>query len=223
MTLPDITALHVAGFLFGPPLWTFLEYVLHRFAFHEAKGNNYGSREHLAHHARRDAVISFKDPDGRGLNSIVYAWMGVLFVGFVAIPLGGRVWGNAEFAAGAGPGFVAGYFFYEWIHWRAHMRPIATEYEAMIRKHHFLHHFRCPTKNHGVTTPFWDKVFGTYVTVEKVPVPRRFAMDWLLDGDGEVLPEYAGDYELRGRARLDDRQATDDHDKAFANEAPSLV
>ena len=52
-------------------LWSFMEYVLHRFAFHEARGKNYGSREHLGHHARRDYDF-FKNWE---------AWVGVVLVG----------------------------------------------------------------------------------------------------------------------------------------------
>jgi hypothetical protein len=49
-------------------------------------------------------------------------------------------------------------------------------------------------------------------------------MRWLLDDDGAVKAEYAGDYELVGR-RLAPGQDVDqdrlDHDRAFANLAPT--
>ncbi len=75
-------------------------------------------------------------------------------------------------------------------------------------------------QNHGVTSPFWDHVFGTFVAVDVVRVPRRLAMRWLIDDDGAVLPEYADRYEIIGRTPLDDTQARTDMDRAFANEAP---
>ena len=34
----------VLWFLGGAALWSFMEYVLHRFAFHLRRGKNYGSR-----------------------------------------------------------------------------------------------------------------------------------------------------------------------------------
>ena len=57
MPSPDSPLLLALGLPLGAVLWTFMEYVLHRFAFHEAKGGNYGSREHLRHHvaAAQDA------------------------------------------------------------------------------------------------------------------------------------------------------------------------
>ena len=49
-------------------LWSFMEYVIHRFAFHERRGKNYGSREHHRHHASRDYRV-WNNPE---------AWVGVV-------------------------------------------------------------------------------------------------------------------------------------------------
>ena len=73
MTLPTemLGALEWWSFLplvlVGAGLWTVGEYVLHRFAFHERRGKNYGSREHLRHHGHRDYRL-WKNPE---------AWVGV--------------------------------------------------------------------------------------------------------------------------------------------------
>ena len=79
--------------------------------------------------------------------------------------------------------------------------------------------------NHGVTTPVWDLVFGTYERVEgPVKVPRRLAMRWLVDEDGELLPGYEADWALVGRrldAGEDPRQDEIDRARAFANLAPT--
>lgn len=198
------------GVVVGPPVWTFFEYVLHRFWMHEAKGKNYASKEHLRHHASEDTV----------LESWYLSWAGVLLVGFALIPFLGRLVGWPTFGWGLGVGWVVGYGFYDWVHWRAHRRPIRNGYEAWLRRHHFFHHFHAPMKNHGVTTPVWDMVFGTYVRAERIAVPRRLAMRWLVDAEGRVRPEYADQYELRGHRPLDAEQKQLDWDLAFANEAP---
>lgn len=199
----------------GAALWTFLEYVLHRFAFHEARGANYGSREHLRHHGSDDTV----------LESWFLSWLGVAVVGLWLIPTIGARLTIPDVGWGVGVGYVVGYAFYDVVHWRAHRRPIPDNwfgrYETRLRKHHFTHHFHTPLQNHGVTTAFWDRVFGTLVEVDRVSVPRRMALRWLVDGDGEVLSRYADDYELRGTSRLDDDQRARDRERAFANEAPT--
>lgn len=210
MTAPDLDLLLALGVPAGIVLWSFLEYVLHRFAFHEARGSNYGSREHLRHHGSDDTV----------LESWYLSWAGVLLVSFGLVPGLGHLLSVPQLAWGVGLGHLLGYGFYDWIHWRAHRRPVRNAYEAAVRKHHFIHHFHAPMHNHGVTTPFWDHVFGTFVDAEVVQVPRRLAMRWLVDDDGEILAEYRDSYELRGRAVLDDAQRTVDEERAFANQAP---
>ena len=76
--------------------------------------------------------------------------------------------------------------------------------------------------NHGVTVPVWDWAFGTYEPASTVRVPRRMAMLWLLDDDGEVRAEHAGDYVLAGRLPGTDDQVRRDTDDAFANRAPAI-
>jgi len=93
-------------------------------------------------------------------------------------------------------GFTGMYILYEVTHYRFHIRkPVAKPF-IILRKHHFYHHFHNPRTNHGVTTRFWDRVFGTFVAVEKVRVPRKMAMRWLLDQE-EVKPVYAPHFTLK--------------------------
>jgi sterol desaturase/sphingolipid hydroxylase (fatty acid hydroxylase superfamily) len=193
----------------GMALWTFGEYLMHRFAMHAMRGKGMASREHLRHHAERDSV----------LESWYFAWTGVITVG-IALAIN-AAWLLGPVGVCLGAGWVAGYGFYDWIHWRAHRRPVAHPYERWVRRHHFHHHFGHPTANHGVTTPVWDLVFGTYERVDgPLRVPRRLAMVWLVDDAGQVRPEYAGDYALAGSIPWTDAQAAVDHDRAFANLAP---
>jgi sterol desaturase/sphingolipid hydroxylase (fatty acid hydroxylase superfamily) len=187
MTVVTVLAFGAVAFV----LWSFMEYVIHRFAFHERRGKNYGSREHLLHHASRDYRL-WKNPE---------AWVGVVLVGGA---LGVAAWLVVSPAAGwgLGVGYVVAYFTYEAIHGIAHCFAPRTRYGRWYRKHHFHHHFAEPLRNQGVTTPVWDKVFGTFSEPGQVQVPRRMAMCWLLDETGEVKPEFRDDYAVRGHAPL---------------------
>jgi sterol desaturase/sphingolipid hydroxylase (fatty acid hydroxylase superfamily) len=203
-------AILVAALLVGAAFWTLGEYVLHRWAFHALKGRGIGSREHLLHHVR--ATWTFGPV-------ILWAWFGVL--------LSGVGWGAlASWMVGPlagwsfGAGWVAGYFFYEWHHAQAHLRAPTNRWEIAMRKHHFHHHFGHPMSNQGVTHPLFDVAFGTLERPERVRVPRRLAMVWLIDDDGQVRPEYRSDYELVGTMRHDERTASLDHARAFANLTP---
>lgn len=211
MTTPLSALAGLALLLAGAAGWSLGEYLMHRFAMHEAKGRGLASREHLRHHAERDSV----------LESWYFAWTGVVLVG-TGLGLG-AAWLVGPVGLLLGAGWVGAYGFYDWIHWRAHRRPVANRYERFVRRHHFHHHFGHPMTNHGVTSPIWDLVFGTYVPIDgPIRVPRRMAMRWLLDDRGEVRPEYAADYVLAGSRPWSEAQAELDHARAFANLAPQI-
>jgi hypothetical protein len=81
------------------------------------------------------------------------------------------------------------------------MRAPKSAYGRWARRHHFSHHFVDARYNHGVTTPIWDMVFGTYRRPVPIKVPAKLTMSWLLDEGGQLRPEYSGDYFLAGRRR----------------------
>jgi sterol desaturase/sphingolipid hydroxylase (fatty acid hydroxylase superfamily) len=59
-------------------------------------------------------------------------------------------------------GFVAGYLGYDMMHYAIHH---AKRFDApllrRIRQHHLAHHFRDTRRGFGVSSPFWDRVFGS--------------------------------------------------------------
>lgn len=204
--------------LAGAFAWTLGEYVLHRFVMHELAGRGLPSREHLLHHA---------DPEGNPGRPVL-SWIGIVVVG--AVLFAGPGWWLAV-ALGAAPGaglalwggWLVGYGAYERIHTRCHTHAPRTAYGRWVRRHHFHHHYGHPLTNHGVTTPLWDRAFGTLAAVGHVRVPRRHAMAWLVDGRGRVRPEHRATYELVGpdAARAGARLAAIDHARAFANLVPT--
>jgi sterol desaturase/sphingolipid hydroxylase (fatty acid hydroxylase superfamily) len=178
----------------GMFLWTLAEYLMHRFAMHELRGRGLASREHLRHHADRDSILE-KWP---------VAWSGIVAVGVCGLrPLGGWV---------LTCGWITGYAVYDLLHWRAHRRAPRNAYGRWLRMSHFHHHFHAPMRNFGVTSPLWDKVFGTYEAPSVVRVPRRMAMVW--------LDESNPDYQIVGRRSADDSLRAQDTERAFANLAP---
>lgn len=201
----------VVAFAVGFQLWVLGEYLLHRFAMHELNGKGIMSREHLLHHVAAGWTFSYIHP---------LSWIGMLAVGFAAwLPLGAALV-SFGFGLAVAIGWAVGYFFYEYQHAVAHLKAPTNRYERWVRKHHFHHHFGHPRSNHGVTLPIWDKVFGTLQTPEQVRVPRRMVQPWMVDGDGELLPEYTRDYVLVGTPDRDERLAALDRARAFASIAP---
>jgi sterol desaturase/sphingolipid hydroxylase (fatty acid hydroxylase superfamily) len=171
-------------FISGGFLWTFSEYALHNWYGHKAKGKNEFSREHLAHHADtsyfaanwKKALATVK------VSPFIFVFMSLL---------NGLLFGSIFTA-----GFLVTYLTYEAIHRRIHTHAPHNFYSRFIRKHHAYHHFANPRYNHGVTSPAWDLVFGTYKSHGIIRVPENNAMKWLFDENNNIRPEYSRDYQL---------------------------
>lgn len=175
------------AFIGGAVGWTFVEYWLHRGWGHRGEATNPFSVEHLAHHAD----VSYFAPTSKKL-----AGMGAL--GVIALPASYLTAGDNGLALVGG--FFAMYVAYEVIHRRLHTAPGNSRYGRWARRHHLHHHYRRPKMNQGVTSPVWDFVFGTLDVPDMVRVPRRNALAWMLDANGELHAKYGDDYALVGRA-----------------------
>lgn len=184
-----MTARLLVPALFGALSWSLLEYLIHRFLGHHPRlrANPFG-REHVQHHAVGDYFApTWKKAIAAGVITAI-----------LSVP--------AIRLAGAGPGlaFVAGlmlfYGAYELLHRREHTHAGIGPYGRWARRHHFYHHFVDARFNHGVTSPIWDFVFGTYRKPAIIRVPWRLRMAWLLDpGTGEIRAEVAGTFVLASR------------------------
>lgn len=169
--------------LVGALTWSWMEYVIHRFAGHQHRHNPFAV-EHLRHHAEGDYFA----PAWKKLGAAVLV---CALLGGPAVAVAGVLG-----AAWVG-GFVLTYLGYEWLHWRLHASEGWGPLAMPLRRHHFTHHFHGGSFNHGVTSPLWDHIFGTYKSPpEVIRVPRRLAMRWLVDGD-EVRGEFAQGWRTR--------------------------
>jgi sterol desaturase/sphingolipid hydroxylase (fatty acid hydroxylase superfamily) len=120
-----------ALFVGGVVTWTLAEYVVHRFVLHD-----FAPREHGAHHA---------DPDGAILTIFWQIWVCFALVYLI---------GGGAFLAGT----LVAYAWYLFVHHCAHHGP--DKLPLRLLKHHRSHH-RFATRNYGVSTTLWDRVFGT--------------------------------------------------------------
>ena len=143
---PERALTLAATFVAGVALWTLVEYILHRFVLHHVP---YIKDMHDAHHGDQMALIGTP------------VWLSlVIFVVFVFAPL----WFLTDpvLTAGLSAGMVIGYFLYGAAHHIIHhwdLKPGSFGYK--LRHRHSLHHHYSETGNFGVTTGFWDLVFGT--------------------------------------------------------------
>lgn len=128
--------------------WTLLEYCLHRFIMHGPP--SVARTGHAHHHANPTALVS--------------APFALVFL--VAFGL----WGVLGLVLSSGPvalfigGMYAGYNLYGVIHHVEHRCEAFVSRVGYLRRHDGLHdvHHAWQDVNFGVTTLFWDRVFGTY-------------------------------------------------------------
>lgn len=173
----------LVSFVIGIIFWTFLEYLLHRFLGHEHKGKNFFKSEHSQHHAK---VHYFASAHKKILAALIV--LPIILISLAAII---NIYSSIAFCIG----LFSMYALYEITHSRFHKtNPIAPIF-IVLRKHHFYHHFQNPKINFGVTTRFWDRVFGTYQEVEKVYVPQKLTMNWLT-ANNEIKDRYKNHFEL---------------------------
>ena len=186
MPLVTVVTTSLAAFL-GATGWSLAEYWIHRELGHNPKKlkNPFGT-EHVAHHGKGNYFASAWKKAGAAALATALLLPPAVF-------LAGALHGGAFVA-----GFVGFYLTYELIHRLEHVFEGVGAYGRWARQHHFWHHFHNPRMNHGVTTPVWDHVFGTYEKPGRVEVPRKMAMPWLCDASGEVHPHLQELYGLRG-------------------------
>jgi hypothetical protein len=175
-------------FVLGSASWSAAEYAIHRFVGHGPKRARPASllgrlgpaalayefnREHLAHHA---------DPTYFAATSrkVLAAAVAIPVATLALTPFVG-VRRALSFAAG----FSVAYGTYEFLHRRVHTHPPRGRYGRWLRRHHLAHHYKTPRANHGVTSPLWDRIFGTEQPVERIRVPKRSAPVWLTADDGD--------------------------------------
>ena len=176
----------ILTFISGIATWTLTEYLLHRFLGHVHRGKNFFKKEHLQHHAK----VNYFAP----IYKKAIAAMAVSAIMFGIISLFAPYLTTLAFIAG----FTGMFGLYELTHYRFHTTdPVARPF-IILRKHHFYHHFHDPRTNHGVTTRIWDRVFGTFRRVEKVTVPARMNMNWLMSGQ-EIKRIYAEHFQVSHR------------------------
>ena len=134
-------------------IWSFTEYVMHRFLFHYHPTSKFGQRIHFIFHG-----IHHDYPNDA--NRLVMAPA-------ISIPLAFFYYYLFQLALGEmyiAPffvGFVVGYLFYDMSHYAIHHATFKSGIWAKIKMHHMVHHYRDDENGYGVSSKFWDLIFRT--------------------------------------------------------------
>lgn len=145
----------VLAAFFGAGLfvWTFTEYVMHRWVFHWEAGNA--------------KVRDFFYPMHR-LHHDAQEWDRLVMPPLLAVPLWLSFLGIFWLLLGAPSifpfyaGFTIGYLIYDYIHFYTHFGRPRMRIGKALRRRHLQHHFVYPDRWYGVSSPLWDFVFRTH-------------------------------------------------------------
>ena len=146
--------------------WGLIEYGLHRFIFHYDARTAFGKKlvyaAHLSHH-----------DDPRATNRFFSSLVISAPVAAAYLLLAWIATGSLRAASFLFAGLAFGYFYYEWLHFRAHHRRARLRPFRYLRKYHLMHHYRTPELRFGVTSPLFDVIFGTFRPVAAINRKRR--------------------------------------------------
>ena len=149
----NLSVLSVAAwFILGVVLWTLLEYVIHRWAFHYEPKTNWGRKLHFIVHGVHhdypsDASRLVMPPSVSVPLAILFYLMFVVIFG----RCGAAVWA----------GLIAGYLGYDMIHFATHHFAMKSRIGSWLKQYHLRHHYKDDQSGYGVSSPLWDYIFGT--------------------------------------------------------------
>ncbi len=148
--------------LLGVVTWTLTEYILHRVVFHYVPHGDWQQRVFYIMHG-----IHHDDPTDATrlvMPPIVSIPLAIFFYSLFWLCMG-REAGAIFFS-----GFVLGYLVYDYTHFFIHHGRPTSQWGKLVRRHHLLHHHAHDGMNFGVSSPFWDHIFGTF---ERRPVSNQ--------------------------------------------------
>jgi 4-hydroxysphinganine ceramide fatty acyl 2-hydroxylase len=146
-----------AYWFLGLFLWTFAEYLLHRFVFHLDKylPNN---RVALTIHFLLHGIHHYLPMDKLRLVMPPTLFF-VLATPFYRLAHFVFYW-NWHIGTAVFCGAIFGYICYDLTHYFLHHRNLPL-YWRQLKKYHLQHHFMDYNNGFGVSSPFWDIIFGT--------------------------------------------------------------
>ncbi|KAL1957515.1 hypothetical protein VTO42DRAFT_5978 [Malbranchea cinnamomea] len=146
-----------AYWIFGVCFWTLVEYFLHRCLFHIDKylpDNRVGLSMHFLLHGIHHYLPMDK-------YRLVMPPALFLILASPFYKLAHLVFFYNWYAAvTVYSGGIFGYVCYDMTHYFLHHRNLPSYYRS-LKKYHLQHHFADYDNGFGVTSKFWDKVFGT--------------------------------------------------------------
>ena len=154
----------ILGYILGLFIWTFSEYILHRFVFHFKPKNSWQEKIaflfHGIHHAQPKVKTRLVMPPAASIP-MALVFFGLFFLIFIVLLNAGQ-WMYPLFA-----GFLTGYIIYDLMHYATHHFRMRKGIWKTLKQFHMRHHYKHPDQLFGVSSPIWDYVFKTLPSEKK--------------------------------------------------------
>jgi len=152
-----VIGFHLLGALIGAVVFFGSEYTTHRFMLHAPPSKNPAvlrlqARLHYDHHVTPN-----------DLELLFLPWWFAVPVTLLTAAIYAVVTRDAGWTLSLLFGSLAGLFWYEWVHYVAHIPFVPrTRYGRWIKNYHLWHHFKNEQLWFGVTNPSVDVLARTY-------------------------------------------------------------
>ena len=146
----------------GFVIWMFIEYGLHRLIFHRPERGKWWTFLPWVHGLHHD-----NPRDVRLILSPVWFSLPISVVYWTILRLLTGEWRTSTLIL---CGILIGYLWYEFVHYSSHCRIPSTRLIRFLKTYHLLHHHTSDAIWFGVTSPFIDRIFGTY---RKLPASKK--------------------------------------------------
>jgi len=153
ISIGTLSGWETAGiFVIGLFVFTLIEYVMHRYLFHigtpTKKREKFQYTLHGVHHEFP------KDKERLAMPPIMSIVIATTLLLVFKLILGDLVFAFL-------PGLLVGYAGYLLMHYILHSYKAREGFFNYLWANHAVHHYKDQSKAFGVTSPFWDYVFGT--------------------------------------------------------------
>jgi hypothetical protein len=148
----------VLMFILGVTLFTWVEYIVHRWVFHMS---TYTTMREKIQYVIHGVHYEFpKDKDRLAMPPLVSVTIATILLLFFRVILGDLTFSFL-------PGFLVGYAYYLSIHYMVHAFPPPRNFLKALWVNHSVHHYKHGEYIFGVTSPLWDHIYGTMIDPHK--------------------------------------------------------
>lgn len=149
-TLP--LGLGLAILFAGLIVFTFVEYMMHKYFFHMEPDSPVKDKvQYSVHGVHHDYP---RDQDRLAMPPFVSAaYVAILYLLFTLL--------MGDYALYFLPGFLLGYTAYLGVHFMVHAYDPPKNFLKVLWVNHAIHHYKDPDSSFGVSSPLWDYLLGT--------------------------------------------------------------